>query len=101
MTEDNIKKTLSHFQKKSVFCQILWKKICILPNSKGKKSVYTDKISMSGRSAVTLYWNKHNQYGDGAQGPDQTHGLLTRSPELYLMSYREMAKKWRGKCREI
>ena len=25
-------------------------KICILPNFKGKKSVYTDKVGMSGRS---------------------------------------------------
>ena len=38
------------FLKKSVFYQILRKKISILRNSKGKKSVYTDKISMSGRS---------------------------------------------------
>ena len=53
MTKQNIKKTLS-FLKKSVFCQILRKKICILPKSKGKKSVYTDKISMSGRSALCL-----------------------------------------------
>ena len=36
---------------KSVFCQILRKKICFLPNSKGLKSVYTGKISMRGRSA--------------------------------------------------
>ena len=50
MTEENVKKTISHSWKKSVFGQILWKKICILPNSKGKKSVYTDKISMNGRS---------------------------------------------------
>ena len=57
MTKEDIKKTLP-FLKKSVFYQILWKKISILPNSKGKKSVYiyiyiyiyTDKISMSGRS---------------------------------------------------
>ena len=51
MTEENIMKTLSHSWKKFVFWQILRKKICILPNSKGEKSVYTDKISMSGRSA--------------------------------------------------
>ena len=38
------------FLKKSIFCQILRKKICILQNSKGEKSVYIDKISMSGRS---------------------------------------------------
>ena len=34
---------------KSVFCLILGRKICILPNLKVKKSVYTDKISKSGR----------------------------------------------------
>ena len=52
MTKENIKKTFQEsFLKKSVFCQILRKKICILPNYKGEKSVYTDKISMSGRSA--------------------------------------------------
>ena len=34
-------------EKNSVFWQISRKKICILPNSKGKKSVFTDKISMS------------------------------------------------------
>ena len=28
--------------------------MCILPNYKGKKSVYTDKISMSGRSGEGL-----------------------------------------------
>ena len=40
MTKENIKKTLSHSKKKkSVFYQILRKKISILPNSKGKKSV--------------------------------------------------------------
>ena len=54
MTKENIKKILSHSSKKSVFCQILRKKICILPNSKGKKSVYTDKISMSGRSVSSF-----------------------------------------------
>ena len=50
MTKEDIKKTLSHLLKKSVFYQILREKISILPNLKGKKSVYTDKISMSGRS---------------------------------------------------
>ena len=40
------------FFEKSVFCQILRKKVCNLPKSKGKKSVYTDKNSMSGRSAI-------------------------------------------------
>ena len=53
MNKENIKKTLSHSLKKSAFCQISRKKICILPNSMGKKSVFTDKISMSGRSAYT------------------------------------------------
>ena len=50
MTKENIKKSLTYSWKKSVFCQILQQKICILPKYKGKKSVYTDKISMSGRS---------------------------------------------------
>ena len=51
MTKEKIKKTFSHsYKKKSVFSQILRKNICIVPNSRGKKSVYTDKISMSGRS---------------------------------------------------
>ena len=54
MTKEDIKKTLSHLLKKSVFYQILREKISILPNLKGKKSVYTDKISMSGRSAVYI-----------------------------------------------
>ena len=54
MNKENIKKTLLYSLKKSVFCQISRKKICILPNSKGKKSVYTDKISMSGRSVYTI-----------------------------------------------
>ena len=38
------------FLEKSVFCQIFGEKISILPNFEGKKSVYTEKISMSGRS---------------------------------------------------
>ena len=54
MIKEDIKKTLLHFWKKSVFYQILRKKISILPNSKGKKSVYTDKISMSGRSVNNM-----------------------------------------------
>ena len=52
MTKDDIKKSLSHSSKKTVFYQILRKKISILPNLEGKKSVYTDKISMSGRSVI-------------------------------------------------
>ena len=55
MTKENIKKTLSQSWKKSVFYQILRKKISILPNSKGEKSVYTNKISMSGRSDNRAY----------------------------------------------
>ena len=44
MTEENIKKTF-HISEKT----------CILPNCKGKKSVYIQtKISMSGRSATLL-----------------------------------------------
>ena len=54
MNKENIKKTLLHSFKKSVFCQISKKKICILSNSKGKKSVYADKISMSGRSRIGI-----------------------------------------------
>ena len=51
MTKENIKKTFSHSWKKNLyFAKFLRGKICILPNSKGEKSVYTDKISMSGRS---------------------------------------------------
>ena len=50
MNKDSIRKNLWHSTKKSVFCLILVGKICILPNFKVKKSVYTDKISMSGRS---------------------------------------------------
>ena len=48
MNKGNIKKTLSHSLKESVFCQVSKKKIC------KKKSVYTDKISMSGRSVISL-----------------------------------------------
>ena len=43
MSKEDIKKNLSHSWKKSVFYQNLRRKICILPNSMGKKSVYTDK----------------------------------------------------------
>ena len=43
-------KSLWHSRKASVYSLILGGKICILPNFKSKKSVYTDKISMSGRS---------------------------------------------------
>ena len=53
MTKENIKKTFSIPEQKSVFCQILRKKIGISPNYKGEKSVYTDKISMSGRSVTS------------------------------------------------
>ena len=54
MTKENTKKNpFAFLKKKSVFSQILRKKICIIPNSKGKKSVYADKISMSGRSDIT------------------------------------------------
>ena len=54
MAQENIKKTLSHSLKNLFFFfQILRKKICVLPNSKGKKNpLYTDKINMSGRYAV-------------------------------------------------
>ena len=40
MKKDSIRKSLWHSRKN----------ICILPNFKVKKSVYTDKISLSGRS---------------------------------------------------
>ena len=72
MIKENIKKNVSHSWKnlyfakiwgrKSVFCQNLRKKICILPNSKREKSVYTYKTSMSGRSVIILegaiYYNQ-------------------------------------------
>ena len=54
MTKEDIKKTISHSLKNLYFYQILRKKISILPNLNGKKSVYTDKISISGRSAMIL-----------------------------------------------
>ena len=54
MTKEDIKKTLSHSLKNLYFTKFLRKKISIFPNSKGKQSVYTDKISMSGRSAYTV-----------------------------------------------
>ena len=40
-------------EKICIFFQILRKKICTLSNAKDKKSVYTDKISMSGGTV----WN--------------------------------------------
>ena len=52
MNMDSIRKNLWRSIKKSVFRLILGGKICILPNSRVKKSVYTDKICMSGRSAL-------------------------------------------------
>ena len=53
MAKEDIKKNpFAFLKKKSVYYQILRKKISILPNSKSKKSVYTDKISMSGRSDI-------------------------------------------------
>ena len=72
MTKENIKKTLSQSWKKSVFYQILRKKISILPNSKGEKSVYTDKISMSGRSedlhgAQSVYPPWHQRQEDHSE----------------------------------
>ena len=51
MTKERYKENPFAFLKTSVFYQVLRKKISILPKLKGKKSVYTDKISMSGRSA--------------------------------------------------
>ena len=51
MNKDSIRKNLWHSSKKSVFHLILGRKICILPNFTVKKSVYTDEIRMSGRSA--------------------------------------------------
>ena len=50
MNMDSIRKNLWHPRKKSVFRLILGGKICILPNSRVEKSVYTDKICISGRS---------------------------------------------------
>ena len=51
---DSKRKNLWHSRKKSVFCLILGGKKGILPNSRVKKSVYTDKICMSGRSDVSV-----------------------------------------------
>ena len=48
-------------EKKSVFCQILRTKICVLPNSNGEKPVYSDKISMIGRSAMCSACKLHVQ----------------------------------------
>ena len=48
------RKNLWHSSKKSVFRLVLGGKICILPNSRVKKSVYTDKICMSGRSVYDV-----------------------------------------------
>ena len=62
MNKDNIRKKLLHSTKKSVFRLILVGKICILPNYKVKKSVYTDKISMSGRSAKYDVNKKRKKY---------------------------------------
>ena len=65
MTKEKYKENPHAFLKKSIFCQILRKKICILPNSKGKKSVYTDKISMSGRSVFST--TRTSQYLNGME----------------------------------
>ena len=54
MNKDSIRKNLWHSSTKSVFHLILGRKICILPNFTVKKSVYTDKICMSGRSGFVL-----------------------------------------------
>ena len=54
MTKGDVEKTLSRSRKNLYFTKILRKNISILPNSEGKKSVYTDKINMSGRSANTV-----------------------------------------------
>ena len=48
-------------KKKSVFWQILSKKICILPNSKGKKSVYTDKNQYEWQVWVTYFLPSHTR----------------------------------------
>ena len=52
MKKESIRKKPLAVQQKSVFRLILRGEICILPNLKVKKSVYTDKISMSGRSVL-------------------------------------------------
>ena len=51
MIKDSIRKNLWHSRKKNCILPNFRGKMCILPNFKVKKSVYTDKISMSGRSA--------------------------------------------------
>ena len=52
MNKKNIKKKQNHWhsRKKPCISPNFRRKMCILPNSKVKKSVYTDKISMGGRS---------------------------------------------------
>ena len=67
MNKDSIRKKLLHSTKKSLFRLILVGKICILPNYKVKKSVYTDKISMSGRS------------GSGGQRPLEAEAFFSQS----------------------
>ena len=69
MTKENIKKK-NHFPflKKSVFCQISRKKSVFCQILRVKISVYTDKISMSGRSV-------HDRE-KGAEGTGGGGGLL-------------------------
>ena len=52
MTKDDIKKTFSHSRKKNLYFINMY-----LPNLEGKKSVYSDKISMSGRSDIGVFFN--------------------------------------------
>ena len=59
MNKDSIRKNFWHSSTKSVFHLILGRKICILPNFTVKKSVYTDKIRMSGRSGAVLALDIH------------------------------------------
>ena len=54
MTRENIKKTLLHIWKNLYFAKFLRRKSVICQILRGKKSVYTDKISMSGRSVLSL-----------------------------------------------
>ena len=48
MTKENIKKIFSQSCKKSVFCQILRKKICILPNSKSERYILIKSVWVAG-----------------------------------------------------
>ena len=84
MNKENIKKTLSHSVKKTVFCQISRKKICILQNSKGKKSVYTDKVLFS--------WFRES-FSEALENLGQTIMKQTCPPENFSLKIRRTNSK--------